>query len=194
MHALAKPIAAVQGGTTPQIQAVFRAFLASLQPHGRVAGVIEESPTASDADDGDAWLRNLVDGRVFPLFQDLGPNSTACGLDAGSVVSACEAVRRDIAAGCDLVVLSKFGRLEAERSGLADAFAAAVEVQAPVLTSVSPKFAAPWAAFAAPLFVVLPPQLHALQAWWRSVSPRSPAPPAEAAVPDLPAGLPERWP
>lgn len=165
MNDLVKPIAAVQGATTPEIQALFRAFVASVRPGVRAVGVIEESPIGRDPE-----LRSLTDGGIYPIFQDLGPSSTACGLDADSIVTACEAVRRDIAAGCDLVVLSKFGRLEAERTGLADAFAAGVEANAPILTSVAPKFAAPWQAFADPLYVVLPADLAALQAWWRSVA------------------------
>jgi hypothetical protein len=156
----AKPIAAVQGGTSAEIQRLLQAFVAELQPATRIAGVIEEDP------DGDGRLRSLTDGRAFPIFQDLGSSSCACGLDAGSVASACEAVRRDVAAGCDLLVLSKFGKLEAERSGLAGAFTAAVETRTPILTSVGSKYDAPWRAFAAPLFVMLRPELAAVRQWW----------------------------
>lgn len=157
-----KPIAVVQGASSPEVQALFRRFVASLHPATRVAGVIE---------DGEAeQLRSLVDGRAFALFQDLGPSSTACSLDSESLTLACEAVRRDVVAGCDLVVLSKFGKLEAERAGLAAAFAAAVETQTPVLTSVAPKFDAQWRAFAAPLFVVLPPDEAAIRSWWRDAA------------------------
>ena len=104
------------------------------------------------------------------LFQELGRGSSACSVDACSVVSACEAVCGDIAAGCDLVVLSKFGRLEAERSGLSDAFAAGLAGGVPILTSVAPKFDPAWSAFAAPLFVMLPPRLEAVEAWWRGLN------------------------
>lgn len=158
-----KPIAVVQGAPSAEIQALFWSFAASLRPGARIAGVIEESPPG-----GDAQLRSLLGDRVYPVFQDLGPRSTACSLDSESVTLACEAVRRDIVAGCHLVVLSKFGKLEAEAGGgLAGAFAAAVESQTPILTSVAPKFDAQWRAFAEPLFVVLPPEEAAIRAWWR---------------------------
>lgn len=162
----ASPIAVIQGESTARIQQLLDEFAATVRPLVRIAGVIEEGPKAV------AQLRSLGDGRRYPLFQDLGPSSTACGLDGGSVVMACEAVRRDIAAGCDLVVLSKFGKLEAEeRSGLTEAFAAAVEAQIPILTSVAPKFDAQWTAFADPMFEVLSPQADAIAQWWRSVAP-----------------------
>jgi hypothetical protein len=77
-------------------------------------------------------------------------------------------VRQGIAVGCDLVVLNKFGKIEAERSGLAPAFASAIEAGLPVLTSVSPRFAEAWDRFAAPLYVILPPDPDALDAWWRA--------------------------
>jgi hypothetical protein len=82
---------------------------------------------------------------------------------------AAAAVRDDIAAGCDLVVLSKFGRLEADGGGLRDAFAAALEAGVPVLTSVSPVYTDKWQAFATPLFTVLPPDADRVDAWWRSL-------------------------
>jgi len=157
-----KPIAVVQGASSPEIQALFRRFVASLRPATRVAGVVEDCAAEQ--------LRSLVDDRVFPLFQDLGPSSTACSLDSESLTLACEAVRRDVLAGCDLVVLSKFGKLEAERAGLAAAFAVAVETQTPILTSLAPKFDAEWRAFAAPLFVMLPPEEAAIRRWWREAA------------------------
>jgi hypothetical protein len=58
-------------------------------------------------------------------------------------LTAAGAVRRDIAAGCELVVLSKFGKLEAAGEGLAPAFKAALDARLPLLTSVSPLWKTP---------------------------------------------------
>lgn len=162
-----KPIAVVRGATSPEIQGLFSTFVDSIRSEARVVGVVEDYSRGSARKDAD--LRSLADAHSRPIFQDLGERSTACSVDADSVAMACEAVRRDIAAGCDLVVLSKFAKLEAGRCGLSDAFVAALDAQAPILTSVAPKFDAQWAAFAAPLFVILPPQLAAIRAWWRGV-------------------------
>lgn len=163
----AAPIAAIQGPASVVIQGLLRDFVASVRPTARVVGVLEEKPSARER--SKAWLRNLADERRYAIFQDLGASSRACALDGESVVAACEAVRRDIGAGCDLVVLSKFGRLEAQRTGLSAAFTAALEVQAPLLTSVTSKFETEWSAFAAPLFVMLPPEVSAIRRWWDSV-------------------------
>ena len=71
-----------------------------------------------------------------------------------------------ISEGADLVVLSKFGKLEAARSGLADAFRAAIEADLPILTVVSPAAAEEWELFAAPwLFQFLDASPEALEGW-----------------------------
>jgi hypothetical protein len=88
------------------------------------------------------------------------------------VMDACAAVCGDIAAGCDLVVLSKFGKLEAENgSGLLAAFVAALESGVPVLTSVSPNRLAQWDAFAAPYYEVIGPNQAEIATWWAAQSP-----------------------
>ena len=117
-------------------------------------------------------LHNIGDGRRFALFQDLGSGSTSCAVDPGGVADACAAVCNDISAGCDLVVLSKFGKLEAENgSGLLAAFVAALESGVPVVTSVSPNRLAQWDAFAAPYYETIEPSLDAIAAWWSGQSP-----------------------
>jgi hypothetical protein len=163
----ASQIAVIQGAPTPVVQALLRQFVASLPPGVRVAGVVEGAADVGDGPCGADELVSLTDGRRFALQQDLGPGAVACRLDASGVVSACEAAQHGIAAGCDLVVLSKFGKIEAERSGLAPAFASAIEAGAPVLTSVSPRFMEAWDRFASPLYAVISPDLGAIEAWWR---------------------------
>ena len=161
-----KPIAIVQGAASSVIQQLFREFVARKAPPLRIAGLIECSSCEAETD---GHFLSIADGRSFALFQELGAGSVACSLDAASVIEASERVCADIARGCDLVVLNKFGKLEAEnRSGLIPAFAAAIEAGIPILTSVAPKYADAWTAFAAPLFVTLPPKMAALDEWWVS--------------------------
>jgi Protein of unknown function (DUF2478) len=163
---VSKPIAVIQGAATPEVQAIMRAFIGRLAPGVRAVGVVEDPLPVEDDGCSAGELKSLGDGRRFPLLQDLGADATACRLDSSAVVSACEVVERDIAAGCDLVVLSKFGKVEAARSGLAPAFASAMEAGIPILTSVSPKLGDAWDRFAAPLYMILPPDLAAVEAWW----------------------------
>lgn len=166
-----RPIALIQGADGAAIQQLFGEILRAPWRPLRIAGVIElpgDDPGVCGLD----RLHNIGDGRRFALFQDLGPGSTACAVDPGGVADACAAVCRDIAAGCDLVVLSKFGKLEAENgSGLLAAFVAAIEAGVPVVTAVSPNRLAQWDAFAAPYYEVIGPSLDAVASWWAAQSP-----------------------
>lgn len=162
-----KPIAVVRGAAGGEIQRLLRAFV-DRHASARIAGVVEDDGTAGVRRSN--RLRSLGDGADYPVFQDLGSGASGCALDGASVVLAGEAVRDGIAAGCDLVVLSKFGKMEAESgSGLVPAFIAALEAGVPVLTSVAPKYAAAWDAFASPLFDMVPAEDVALDRWWNAV-------------------------
>ncbi len=168
-------IAVVQGASGETIQRLFSDLVARWAPAIRLAGVVEEPPTRppSTGDDppgSPGHLRCIPDGERYTLFQQLGDGATGCSLDPAGAVMAGEVVRRHIATGCDLVVLSKFGKMEAENgSGLLSAFIAAVEGGIPVLTSVAPRYAESWDRFADPLFVRLPAEARAIEQWWRDV-------------------------
>ncbi|MDI9850165.1 DUF2478 domain-containing protein [Rhodoblastus sp. 17X3] len=136
----------------------------------RVAGVVELVAPDAHSDCGALDLLDLATGARIAISQNLGPGSTACNLDPGGVAMACAAAQRAIEAGADLVVLSKFGKLEAGNGGLRDAFAAATAAETPALTTLKPAMRDEWAAFAGPLFDELPPQLDALENWWRGLA------------------------
>ena len=166
-----KKIAVVQGAPSADVQALFRTLVERWRPAAHLAGVIAEDHGLPDRACTAGYLVSLTSGARFQIFQDLGPGSKGCHLAAAGALAAAEAVQRDIAAGCDLVVLSKFGTLEKNGGGLRDAFAAAIAAGVPVLTSVSPAFDAPWQSFAAPLSTTLPADAACIEAWWQSVRP-----------------------
>jgi len=173
MERAVKMIAVVQGAPGAVIQQMFAALVARWQP-ARIVGVLEESLGESHQTCSAGMLRSIASGTLFPMFQDLGSGSTACRIDPAGVALAGEAVRRDIAAGCDLVLLNRFAKLEAGREGLLSAFMAAVEVEAPILTSVSPTYQEAWERFAAPFHVMLPADPDAVEVWWRDVQAARP--------------------
>jgi hypothetical protein len=163
-----RPIAIVQGAESAVVQGLFRDFVDRHAADVRIVGALEEGEPGKGRKSN--MLRNLADGLSHPVFQDLGSGASGCSLDSTSVVLASEAVRADIARGCDLVVLSKFGKMEAESgSGLIPAFVAAIEAGVPVLTSVSPRFTEAWDRFASPFFVMLPAEVGAIDDWWAAV-------------------------
>ena len=160
-------IAALQGATRETIQSVLAEFAARSRRRGlRVAGVIESSDLCERGACDSLALEDISSGAVISISQDLGPGSTACNLDPGGLAAACAAVERGIRAGADVVVLSKFGKQEVARSGLCDAFRAAIDAGLPIVTAVSPSLAEPWREFAGPLSVFVAADADALDAWW----------------------------
>ncbi len=167
-----KQIAAIQGAPSAEVQSLFQTLVERWRLSVRLAGVVAEDHGLADRSCSAGFLRSLGGGERFSIFQDLGPGSAGCHLAPDGLLAAADAVQRDIARGCDLVILSKFGKLEAAGDGLRSAFAAAIEAGIPVLTSVSPALAAAWQDFAAPLCVVVPADADRIDDWWRGVRAR----------------------
>jgi hypothetical protein len=168
MRSPVKMIAVVQGAPNATIQDMFRT-LVDRWGSARIAGVVAETHGFADRACGAGFLRNIYTGERFSIFQDFGPGSTTCHLHERGVLAATETVRRDISAGCDLVVLSKFGKLEASGTGLLNAFNAAINADIPILTSVSSACERTWVKFAGPSFVVLAADPVKIDEWWHLV-------------------------
>lgn len=176
----AKKIAIIDGASGAQVEGLFRTLVERWGPGVRLAGAIAEDHGLADRACNAGYLRSLGSDRRFAIFQDLGPGSQTCHLEGAGALSAAEQIRRDIARGCDLVLLSKFGTLEAAGKGLRGAFEAAIDAGMPILTSVSPRFRAAWDGFAAPLFTVLAADIDRVEAWRHAVC--SPAADREQTV------------
>lgn len=167
-------IAALQGAASFVVQARLAEFSRARAAQGfRVAGCVEAFSGEAGPGCAGRELVDLVSGRRHVIGQDLGPGSLACHLDASGVADACEDALKGVEAGCDVLVLAKFGKLEAEGGGLLDALSAAAARDIPVVTSVAPQFAAAWGAYACDLAAYVEPNQAALEAWWRAVGPVS---------------------
>lgn len=137
-----------------------------------VAGVLaENNEIAGECSAG--FVRNIASGRQFSVHLDAPPAGKTCHLDAGGMEEAASGLLQQIAAA-DIVVFSKFGKLEAMQGGLWPAFRAAALSGKPLLTTVSPKHLDAWNAFA-PHAAWLEGERSALEEWWRAVHPAAPA-------------------
>jgi hypothetical protein len=162
-------IAVVRGAPNLEIQSILRDLADRWRSDMRLAGVVAEDHGLPDRACQAGYLRSLTNGARFTIFHDLGPHVPECHLDGIGAAAAGEAVQRDIAAGCDLVLLNKFGKLEAAGDGLADAFRAALAAGLPLLTSVSPAQDEAWRQFVGQAYDVLPADPAAIDFWRRRV-------------------------
>jgi Protein of unknown function (DUF2478) len=169
MEVTTKIIAVVRGASSAEIQAIFRALADKWRPDVRLAGLVAENHALADRHCRAGYLRNLTTGARFSIFHDLGPGVPMCHLDGIGAVAAAAGVPSDIAAGCDLVLLNKFGKLEIAGDGLASAFRAAITAGLPLLTSVSPAHDEAWRRFVDREFAVLPTDPAAIDLWRRAV-------------------------
>jgi len=163
-------VAAVVGTDSIQIQAMFSELARVWQRGGiRVAGVVEEKRSSPGRVCADSVLHDLLNGTIYPISQNLGRGSLSCNLDSHSLAYACAAVESSVRSGCDLVVISKFGKQEAAGGGLVDAFRVAIEADIPVLTSVSAPWRPRWLAFSGSLSGFVAAEPRDIEAWWKSL-------------------------
>ncbi|CAN2533019.1 hypothetical+protein [Methylocapsa aurea] len=164
------PIAALPGEPSAQAQALIADFARRLSDSGaRVAGVTQARMPDEATGRSRIVLRDIADGALYAISQDLGAGSVACNLDSSELALACAAIERRIAEGVDLVVISKFSKQEASSGGLADAFRAAMVAKVPVVTAVSPHYVDEWRQFAGPLAETLEMNAEALDRWWKKL-------------------------
>jgi len=160
-------VAAVVGSDSRNVQALFGVVADELRAAGRrVIGVIAEAHGLPDRTCAAGFLRDIASGGQVSIYLQEAPSHTSCHLDAGGVEAACGRLIPQIA-DCDLVIISKFGKLEAGGGGLTPAFEAAAEAGKPVLTSVSDLHAAAWRAFA-PGAADLSCDEAAIRRWWEA--------------------------
>ena len=161
-------IAAITSTSRPATEALLAAVVARMSASGAVVvGVLAETPIEAGTC-GAGILRDIGSARAFSIRRDAPASRTSCLLDAAGLAAACDDVLDRIGRS-DLVVLSKFGKLEASGAGLRPAFDVAMRLGKPVLTSISDQHRTAWKAFA-PRAADLAPDEAALLDWCRTAA------------------------
>jgi hypothetical protein len=158
-------IAIVQGAAGAVIDELFAGLVERWSPVLRIAGVLAEPHGIPDRTCRAGFLRCIATGKRYSLFDESGQVAEFCNLDGSSAAAAAEAAAEDIARGCDLVILNKYAKLEQGGEGLCQAFAAALRLGIPLLTSVSPARSECFGAFVGSGFATLAPDPAAIDAW-----------------------------
>jgi hypothetical protein len=160
-------IAVVQGAPGAVVDELLATAVERWSPHLRIAGVIAHGDGLDRGKCSAGYLRTLASGKLFSIFAQDNPDAglDACNVDGRGAIAAAEVAGQDIAAGCDLVVLNRYAKLEQAGDGLCRAFAAAIAAGVPLLTSVSPNRTDAFATFAATGFTLLPPEAAAIDGW-----------------------------
>jgi len=151
-------------------------FIRILQGQGYVVrGLIQRNDLPPEG--GCACTMNLIDvesRREFKISQDLGPHSEGCRVDTAQMAEASGVLRQALAEKADLIVVNKFGKLEAEAKGLADELLTIMASGTPVVTTVETPLLERWRDFSGGLAHELSPTCGGLMRWWEGVRPKAP--------------------
>jgi hypothetical protein len=158
-------LAALVYGQPDEPDRLLREFVQDLTNRGyRVVGLIQ-----TRLGDGGAAVTVLPTGETIPLAQRRGTITNASRLDPCDLAEAAARIDVLIESGADLVIINRFGKLEAAGTGLVDEIARALSVDIPVVVAV-PEFRFPeWLSFCSGMGVKLPCRNGSLQSWWKAM-------------------------
>lgn len=162
------PIAAIVHTENGLADELLADFAFTLHKNGwRVRGLVQQSQ--SGLDKKATVLVDLDKGTCFPLFQNLGTGAGSCSIDQSSMAAASIVLRNALDEKPDLVIVNRFGAMEAEGKGFADEMLALMSEEIPLLTVVRESWSFDWRCFIGGAGTQLEPSLNALEAWFSGV-------------------------
>jgi nucleoside-triphosphatase THEP1 len=114
----------------------------------KVAGLVQLNTFVRDRTKCDMAVEELFSGTILQLSEDRGRDARGCRLDRSVLADAASLLLKALESKPDILVLNKFGKVEAEGGGLRDVLAAALDLGIPVLVGVPFRNIDQWRAFA----------------------------------------------
>jgi hypothetical protein len=152
-------------------EAAFQALVDRARVLGfTLAGVLQH-PAFEGADRRcDVVLEDLASGHRTPLFENRGRGARGCRLDEAALAEATARIEGSLEMRPDLLVLSKFGKVECDGGGLRDLIADAIDRGIPVIIGVPDRNLDAWRDFAGDFSVELSEEGDEIDRWVRSLS------------------------
>ena len=135
----------------------------------RLAGTVRVKPADLREHPCDMDLKVLPDGPRLRISQSLGPAAKGCRLDGGAIEAIAFEVEARLPAA-DLLVINKYGKLEAQGRGLCSAIAKAIEMDIPTLVGVNKMNAPDFLAFSGGASVAVVPELPSVLDWYKAAT------------------------
>jgi uncharacterized protein DUF2478 len=163
----AAPLASIVYPNEAYPQATFQRIVDHCRSRAKkIAGVLQHPACDDPAHRCDVILEDLVSGVRTELFERRGKGATGCRLDIAALTDVTARIERALQDDPDLLVLNKFGKVEAEGGGgLVDPIAAAIDRGIPVIIGVPSRNLAAWRAFAGDLAVEFAADFCAIAEW-----------------------------
>jgi nucleoside-triphosphatase THEP1 len=128
-----------------------------------VAGIVQYNKFIRDRTRCDMEVEELASGIVLRLSEDRGKEARGCRLDRGALSEAGVLISASLKR--ELVILNKFGKLEAEGRGLRDTLADAVQLGVPIVVGVPYRNIEQWRVFTGGLAEECPLGSSRLHEW-----------------------------
>lgn len=144
---------------------VLAAAVEALRADGLRLGGLYQRTTRYASGRARMELIDVARNEAHEISQDLGGGSNSCCLNPGALLDAGVVLRRDIAAGVELLVVNKFAGMEVDGEGLAPDTFEALAAGIPVLTCLSKRYREKFEAICGGLGTFLPPDAEAVRAW-----------------------------
>ncbi len=130
------PITAIVYGAGEEVDPLLCALAGRLAAGGvRIAGMVQHAPGPDGRRGCDMELHVLPGGERMIVSQDRGPGARGCRLDHGLLLDAIGLAEQALP-GADLLILNRFGKVEADGGGGRDLIVAAVALGIPVVLAV----------------------------------------------------------
>jgi len=134
----------------------------------RVAGVVQHRVRGPGHSNLGAVM--LPGVQVVKLGYHSGNGTNGCHIDSKRLATIASAIDAAIEEGSDLVIINRFGKLEAAGRGLIRLIERAAEADIPVITAVPVYLFAAWVKYSSGMTVRLPCRRAAIDTWWQSVA------------------------
>jgi nucleoside-triphosphatase THEP1 len=138
----------------------------------RVAGFVQRGvhPLEAAGSNADFGAVLLSGPEIVSLGHYRDHDAHCCEIDAERLAAIGRAIAQAVEEGVDLVILNRFGKLEAQGRGLIQLIGQAIAADIPVVTAVPEHRFAAWVRYSDGMSVRLPCYRAALDAWWQSVT------------------------
>ena len=145
-----------------------------------VAGLLQRFGDAVPGGKQAMWVEDIGTGQIIRLDQPRGPGAIACTFDTGALARAAYLLQTASKSGAELIVVNRFGSIEAEGRGLRSEIAAAICSGLAVLIPIRVSLLPALEAFLGGPATCLPASAGAIEGWAEALFPhlargRSPA-------------------
>jgi hypothetical protein len=150
--------------------AIFKWIVSECRSRNLVLSGVLQHPVCEGSDRRcDVLLEDLASGYRTPLFDDRGAGARGCRLDVAALIDASMKVERSLDNGPALLVLNKFGKVEADGGGMCGLMAKALERGIPAIIGVPARNLDAWRNFAGEFSAELSENADEIRKWLREL-------------------------